>query len=56
MNKAELNTFTRRHFLSGTTALSAGSLLGWPDMPCAEPPPETNKIRLLNGLKKELEP
>ena len=49
MNKSNLNTFTRRDFLSKTTALSAASLLGYPEISHAEPPPETKKIRLFHA-------
>ena len=49
MSKSNLNTFTRRDFLSGTTALGVASLLGWPEISRAEPPPETPKIRLVKG-------
>ena len=49
MNKSELNTFTRRDFLSGTTALGAASFLGWPDISRAEPPPETTRFRIAHG-------
>jgi NitT/TauT family transport system substrate-binding protein len=46
MNKSNLSNFTRRDFLSNTTALGAASLLGWPDISHAEPPLETTTIRL----------
>ena len=49
MNNFEQNTFTRRRFLSGTTALTAGSILGWPELSHAEPPPETNRIRFFHA-------
>jgi NitT/TauT family transport system substrate-binding protein len=47
MSKLSEITFDRRRFLSGTTALGATSLLGWPAVSNAEPPPETTKIRLV---------
>ena len=43
--------FTRRHFLSGATALSAASILGWPEISRAEPPLEVNKIRQPHELR-----
>jgi NitT/TauT family transport system substrate-binding protein len=49
MNKSELNTFTRRDFLSSTSALGAASLLGWPVISHAEPPPETTRFRIAHG-------
>ena len=49
MNKSILNTFTRRDFLSSTTALGAASFLGWPDISRAEPPPETTRFRIAHG-------
>lgn len=48
MNESALNNFTRRRFLSATTALGATSLLGWPELSQAESPPEVNKIRLVH--------
>lgn len=47
MSKSDSNIFTRRDFLSGTSALGAASLLGWPETSHAEPPPEIKKIRLV---------
>ena len=47
MNRSRNNTITRRDFLSRTTALGAASMLGWPEIARAEPPPETRKIRLV---------
>ena len=49
MNKSNLNIFTRRDFLSRTTALGAASLLGWPAISRAEPPPETTRFRIAHG-------
>ena len=49
MNKSNLNNFTRRDFLSGTGALGAASLFGWPEISRAEPPPETKKLRLVHA-------
>jgi NitT/TauT family transport system substrate-binding protein len=49
MSKSSEITFDRRRFLSGTTALGAVSILGWPEISHAEPPPEIRKIRLVNG-------
>ncbi len=49
MNKSNLNNITRRDFLSGTTALGAASLLGWPAISHAEPPPETTRFRIAHG-------
>ena len=43
------SNFTRRRFLSSTTALGAASILGWSEMSRAEPPPETKKIRLFHA-------
>lgn len=43
-------SLTRRGFLSGTTALGATSILGWPDISRAEPPPEIKKIRLAHDI------
>jgi NitT/TauT family transport system substrate-binding protein len=42
------SNFTRRRFLSGTSALGAASILGWPEISRAEPPPEINKIRIVH--------
>ena len=39
--------FSRRRFLSNTSALGAASLFGLPRTAAAEPPPETTKIRLV---------
>ena len=39
--------FSRRRFLAHTSALSV-SLLGMPRIACAEPGPETTKIRLVH--------
>jgi NitT/TauT family transport system substrate-binding protein len=47
MSRSEHRIFNRRRFLSSTTALGAASILGWPDISQAEPPPETRKIRLV---------
>jgi NitT/TauT family transport system substrate-binding protein len=41
---------TRRTFLQGASALSAGVLLGLPHQSRAEPPPEVNKIRLIHNI------
>ena len=49
MNKSTLTIITRRDFLSGTTALGAASLLGWPEISRAEPPPETTRFRIAHG-------
>ena len=49
MSKSNHITFDRRRFLSGTTALGAASILGWPEISRAEPPPETRKIRLVRA-------
>lgn len=46
MRKVEINNLSRRDFLSGTTVLGAASLLGWPAISQAEPPPEVTKIKL----------
>ena len=37
---------SRRTFLAGASALGAGSLLSFPPVASAEPPPETTKLRL----------
>ena len=47
MSQSKLSEFTRRRFLSGTTALGAASILGWPEISRAEPRPEIRKIRLV---------
>ena len=49
MSKSDHITFDRRLFLSGTSALGAASMLGWPEISSAEPPPETKKIRLFHA-------
>lgn len=49
MNKPNLNTFNRRDFISGASALGAASLLGWPEISHAEPPPETTRFRIAHG-------
>jgi NitT/TauT family transport system substrate-binding protein len=48
VNNSDQTTFDRRRFLSGTTALGATSLLVWPEISRAEPPPEIKKIRLVH--------
>lgn len=48
MSQSALYPFTRRHFLSGATALGAASILGWPEISRSEPPPEIRKIRLVH--------
>ena len=48
MNKLDQITFDRRRFLSGTGALGVASVLGWPEISYAEPPPEIRKIRLVH--------
>ena len=48
MNKLDQITFDRRRFLSGTGALGVASILGWPEISYAEPPPEIRKIRLVH--------
>ena len=48
MNRSEYPDFTRRRFLSASSALGASSLLGFPRIGAAEPPPETTKIRFLD--------
>jgi len=50
MNGSRFSSVTRRDFLRGSTALSAASLLGMPEIASAEPPPETTRIRLLRDV------
>ena len=40
---------TRRHFLTGASALGAASLLGMNGIASAEPPPEITKLRIDQG-------
>jgi NitT/TauT family transport system substrate-binding protein len=47
MNNSRFSIVTRRDFLAGASALGAASLLGFPDVASAEPPPETTTIRLI---------
>ena len=47
MSQSELKSFNRRRFMAGTTALGTASILGWPEISRAEPPPEVKKIRLV---------
>ncbi len=49
MSKSDHITFDRRRFLSGTSALGAASVLGWPEISRAEPPPETTRFRIAHG-------
>ena len=49
MSQPEASKFNRRHFLSGTTALGAAAILGWPENSRAKPPPETKKIRIVRA-------
>ena len=49
MNRSRKHSITRRDFLSRSAALSAASILGLPEISLAEPPPETTKIRLVQG-------
>ena len=49
MSKSNHITFDRRRFLSGTTALGAASILGWPEISRAEPPPEIRRIRIVRA-------
>ncbi len=46
MNNSRSSSVTRRDFLAGTSALGAASLLGFPRVASAEPPPEITRIRL----------
>ncbi len=39
----------RRDFLQSSTALTAASLLGFPKIAAAEPPPETTRFRIAHG-------
>jgi len=49
MNKSTVNGFSRREFLAGTSMLGATTLLGLPRTAAAEPPPESQKIRLVHA-------
>ena len=43
------DTYSRRRFLSGASALGVASLLGFPETASAEPPPETTTFRIAQG-------
>jgi len=43
------NMFSRRRFLTSTSALGAASLFGVPQLASAEPPPETTTFRIAQG-------
>jgi hypothetical protein len=47
MNKTRSSSVIRRDFLAGASAIGTASLLGFPRVCAAEPPPEVKKIRLL---------
>jgi NitT/TauT family transport system substrate-binding protein len=49
MNESRSNSVTRRDFLAGASALGATSLLGYPRIAAAEPPPEITRIRLIKA-------
>ena len=49
MHNLETQRFSRRAFLTSTSALSAASLVGWHRSASAEPPPETTRFRIAQG-------
>ena len=46
MNKTRSSSVTRREFLAGASALGTASLLGFPRVCAAEPPPEITTVRI----------
>jgi NitT/TauT family transport system substrate-binding protein len=46
MKTVSVDSFERRRFLAGTSALGAAALLGTPGRAAAEPPPEITRIRI----------
>jgi len=47
MGNSQSSFVSRRDFLAGTTALGAATVLGFPRVAAAEPPPEVSSIRLV---------